>query len=553
MPAEPALPPPPPQRSRRKLAQTLAILSVAAAIVFGVLFAAIAWARRHAEPIVRARIVRTLEDRLHEPVQLDQLHVSINAGWVQIGGAGLRVTSSAGKPLLSAQSFEFSTGLREILSRKSALVKVHVQGLHIDIPAGPERAQLQHQTGSINPRQGIFSIVEVVATDATLSVDRLDPAKPPLVFQIGKLRFSQSMPGRPFVYEANLINPKPVGEIHSTGRFGPWNASVPRNTPIDGTYTFAHADLSTIPGIRGHLDGQGSITGTLGEITSDGTTKIPDFGIDPGVTDVALTARYHAVVDGTSGDVLLMPVNAHFLHTEIVASGHVARVPGAPGETHHGKDILLDTTLHGRVEDILTLISKGKAPFLRATLTQRGRMHIPPGRQRVILRIQTSGAAALSGILWSDPETQQKVDSLSMRAQGHADALADEQEVDPQHRAPLVTSNIDTRFNLDHGVLRLDGLAYAMPGATVLMDGAFDIPGDSLDFHGHVRTQASPSEMLSGWKSLLLKPFDPLFKRNGAGLQLPIALTGSPAKPRIGLDMGHHDSGKPASGPPTGR
>ena len=80
------------------------------------------------------------------------------------------------------------------------------------------------------------------------------------------------------------------------------------------------------------------------------------------------------------------------------------------------------------------------------------------------------------------------------------------------------------------------------------MDGAFDIPADSLDFHGHVRTEASPSQMITGWKSILLKPFDPLFKRNGAGLQLPIELTGSPSEPHVGLDLNH--KGDPPDSPP---
>jgi hypothetical protein len=527
-----------PKRRRSRLARTLAIIGVCAAIVFAVIFAGILWARNHAEPLVRAEIVRTLEERLHEPVELDHIHVSVITGTVQVGGSGLRVSSDAGKPLLSVGSFEFSAGLRDVVRRHSSIVKVQVQGLKIDIPAGPERQRVSAPLKSsfAAPKQGMFSIDEVVATDAVLSIDRLNPTKPPLVFEISKLRFSQSIPGRPFVYEADLVNPKPVGNIHSTGRFGPWNGPVPRDTPIDGSYTFTDADLSTIPGIHGHLQGAGGISGTLGEIGSDGTVTVPDFGVDPGTSTVNLTAKYHAIVDGTTGDTILQPVNAHFLHTDVIASGHVMRVPGAPGQFNPGKDVLLDTTIRGRIEDILTLVSKGKAPLLRASFTDRGRMHIPPGKQRVITRIQTTGNATLSGILWSDAETQQKVDSMSMRAQGNAEELKD----DPQHVAPVVTSSINTHFNLDHGALRLDGLIYSMPGATVQMDGTYDLPGETLDFHGHVRTQASPSQMITGWKSLLLKPFDPLFKRNGAGLQLPISLTGTREKPHIGLDMDHH-------------
>jgi hypothetical protein len=548
-----AAPPAKPPRAHPKIAKTLAIAGLAAAMVFGFLFAAILYARRHAEPIVRERIVQTLEDRLHANVELDQVHVSVVTGNVQVGGAGLRIVSISGHPLLAAKSFEFATGLHEIFSRKSALVKVRAQGLDIHIPAGAERerATAPLRSSFRNPSQGIFSVVEVIATDSTLSIDRLDPAKPPLVFQIGKLRFSQSVPGEPFVYDATLINPKPVGTIHSTGRFGPWNSGLPRATPIDGAFTFTDADLSTIAGIHGHLQGQGSITGTLGEITSDGTTHTPDFGIDPGTAGVPLDTTFHAVVDGTSGDVNLQPVRARLLHTDILATGKVVKVPDRGDGKPHGHDITLATDIHGRVEDILTLIAKpGKPPLLRAALTDNGHLHIPPGKQRVLLKLDIAGRATLSGITWSDPETQQKVDSLSMRAQGEAGKLAALHAQDQQHSAPLVTSNIQTQFHLDRGTLALSGVDYTMPGATVTMDGTFNIPADSLDFHGHVRTQASPSQMITGWKSLLLKPFDPLFKRNGAGLQLPISLTGPATKPHIGIDLGHHDSTPAPKSPP---
>ncbi len=45
------------------------------------------------------------------------------------------------------------------------------------------------------------------------------------------------------------MNAKPVGEIHSTGNFGPWHADDPRESPVNGDYTFTHADLGPIKGI----------------------------------------------------------------------------------------------------------------------------------------------------------------------------------------------------------------------------------------------------------------------------------------------------------------
>ena len=43
--------------------------------------------------------------------------------------------------------------------------------------------------------------------------------------------------------------------------------------------------------------------------------------------------------------------------------------------------------------------------------------------------------------------------------------------------------------------------------------------------------------MVTGWKSALLTPFDSLFKKNGAGLQLPISISGANDTVHFGLAM----------------
>jgi hypothetical protein len=46
--------------------------------------------------------------------------------------------------------------------------------------------------------------------------------------------------------------------------------------------------------------------------------------------------------------------------------------------------------------------------------------------------------------------------------------------------------------------------------------------------------------MVTGWKSLLLKPVDPFFSKHGETV-LPVRITGTRSNPHIGLDFGHHD------------
>ena len=50
--------------------------------------------------------------------------------------------------------------------------------------------------------------------------------------------------------------------------------------------------------------------------------------------------------------------------------------------------------------------------------------------------------------------------------------------------------------------------------------------------------------MTTGWKSILLKPLDPLFSKKGAGTEVPIKITGTESAPHFGLDFGHKDEQK---------
>jgi hypothetical protein len=69
--------------------------------------------------------------------------------------------------------------------------------------------------------------------------------------------------------------------------------------------------------------------------------------------------------------------------------------------------------------------------------------------------------------------------------------------------------------------------------------------GKEYDFHGNARLTAKVSQLTTGWKSILLKPVDPFFSKNGAGTEVPIKITGTRNSPKFGLDFGHKDNSKP--------
>lgn len=72
----------------------------------------------------------------------------------------------------------------------------------------------------------------------------------------------------------------------------------------------------------------------------------------------------------------------------------------------------------------------------------------------------------------------------------------------------------------------------------------YSLDGKVFDFHGTLRMQAKLSQMTKGWKSILLKPIDPFFHKEGAGTQVPFKITGTRSEPHFGLDFHRNESPK---------
>ena len=77
-----------------------------------------------------------------------------------------------------------------------------------------------------------------------------------------------------------------------------------------------------------------------------------------------------------------------------------------------------------------------------------------------------------------------------------------------------------------------------MPGAEIDLKGTYGVEGGTLNFSGAARTDATVSKMVGGWKGLLLKPADRIFKKDGAGTQVPIHVDGTEHDPAFGIDFG---------------
>ena len=327
----------------------IGLLCLVAITIFGIVV-------YRAEPTLRAMVIETLSTRFKSKVELDDFHVSLLKG-LQVSGAGLRIFGETDpnnyepgfQPIINVAQFWFHMGIRDLFRSPAHVDTVFVKGLQLNLPPREHRSEMN----KMKPKGGKIKIIvdELICDRAQLIVNTLRLGKLPLEFDIENLKMTRVGPGFPMHFDANLTNPKPVGQIHSSGLFGPWQPDSPRDTPVSGIYSFAHADLGTINGLGGILSSTGKYTGILDKIVVDGATDTPDFRIAISGHSVPLHTDFHAVVDGTSGDTYLQSVKARLLSSWLVANGSVVRMKDPDGHR-----VELEVVIEkGKIDDLLRL------------------------------------------------------------------------------------------------------------------------------------------------------------------------------------------------------
>jgi hypothetical protein len=295
----------------------------------------------------------------------------------------------------------------------------------------------------------------------------------------------------------------------------------PSETPVDGSFVFSDADLSTLDGVRGTLSATGAYTGRITAIDVHGTTSTPDFNLAMGGKGLPLHTTFAATVDGTNGTTVLHKVDATLRRSSIVATGAIVNLPG---DGRHSID--LDVTVpKGRIEDLLSLVTSAEPPAA-GDVTLHTTVHLPPGRSATLTRLALAGRFGMRGARFS-PNVQARVQELSRRTQGRSDDNVE---------GP-VKSDVGGTFNLTDGVLRLEGVSFTVPGSTIALDGSCNLRTRALDLAGTLTMRASVSQAVGGFKSVFLKLVDPFFRKHGAGTVLPIRLGGTIEEPRAALNF----------------
>ncbi len=520
-------------------------------IVLGV---AVAVVMRRAEPMLREVIVDRLSDHFHARVELASFHISlVNGLWAEGKGleiwppsevAGVTVPGapSSSPPLIRLAEFRFHTPLHYKPSQPIRISVIELKGLDVDVPPKTHFTRAASAAGSSGGPNAAastllrFVVSSIECTGAHLTLETSKPGKLPLQFDIAHIKLTHVSAGGPMRFDAQLTNPRPEGMILTSGNLGPWVVEDPGETPISGTYRFEHADLGVFKGIAGILNSTGSYHGVLRDLTVDGQTDTPDFRLTHFGTPVPLYTRFHAQVDGTNGDTWLQPVDATLGQSHLTAAGQIVRQQAKTlkdGRTlPSGHDIALTVNVdRGHMEDFLRLASHSGTPMLTGDLALKTALEIPPGTEPVLERMSLNGNFSLNDATFTSTKIQDWIGELSLRGQGRPKAA--------KSAGPDVRSAMQSDFQMVGEKVTLPDLKYTVPGAEIDLKGIYGIDGGTLDFAGTARTEAKVSQMVGGWKGLLLKPADRLFEKDGAGTQVPIHINGTRENPQFGVDLKH--------------
>ena len=522
-----------------RLGAVLAVLLLAGGFV--------AWQlSKRFEPFVREQAIRYMEQRFGSRAELASLRITPPTGsLLRIADSPLRVSGEGLvlwyrnrqdlPPLIRVKSFSVVSSPAALWNAPRRIREVRLRGLEINLP--PKRERQPSGQESVRVRAGgpekrdVQVLVDAIhSDDAVLRIYPNDPLKPPREFEIHRLKLTGAGSGGPLKYSALLTNPKPRGEIETSGEFGPWERDDPGLTALAGDYTFRDADLSVFKGVAGILQSTGRFGGVLEQIVVRGETRTPDFRLFSDGNRVPLTTQFESIVDGTSGDTLLQPIRATLGRTRFLARGGVVRREGAKSRT-----VDLDVVMQdGHLADLLRLAVRKPKPFMTGLIDLRARMVIPPGELAVVEKLILEGKFDLDRSQFDSELVQEKVDSLSRRAQGQP---KNQQIVD-------VLSAIQGAFRMHSGDIAFSGLNFRVPGADIALTGHYGVQSEQLDFRGTARLQAKVSQTMTGWKRWALKPADPFFSKDGAGTLLRIKILGTKDKPEFGLDRGKDKADK---------
>lgn len=508
---------------RRRKTIKIAVLSILGCglIVLGC-FTAVHWPYRYREihpllvEVFGSQVKVTNYHRVYLP----------HPGFVATGLIVTRASAPNQPPLGTVETLYVQGRWRDLLMLRRRVHLVEMTGVHIVIPPKGSRAsQEDFPAGSASGFSGPSTAIELLRLHNSVLEVQYDDGKS-LRFAVRELKLANLQKDHPVGYVLDMENPMPAGHIAARGTFGPLNANDVGATPVSGQFTFNQVKLSDLGELHGTLASTGRFNGSLRSIQASAVSITPDFAVADG-QPTPVRGSVQCTVNGTNGDVFLNAIEVTNGHSTIHAHGQVA---GSPKIAN--LDIAVD---RGRAEELLRPFIHERVPVI-GVATLYSHAWVGPVGKPFLQRLRVEGRFDMPAAQAADPNVEHNLSAFSAREQkkspgnkGGADPASND-----------VLSSLQGPATIRNGVIATSGLLFQIPGAHVRLTGTFNLENEAAHLAGTLKMDESISHATTGWKSVLLKPLSPFFKRNRhPGSQIPIAVVGTPGHYRVEENISH--------------
>jgi hypothetical protein len=500
-----------------------AIVIVLAAIFFVELNAHWPYRYRNVKPL--------LEDVFASHITIARYHRIYfpHPGFVADGLTLRRKNAPDIPPIGTAKQLTVRGNWLDLLFFRKRVRLVDVEGLHVVLPAPGSRASKEDfPAGSSADFAGPSTIVETLEMrNAILDIQHTDG--PQSSYPIHDLTIHNVHEGEAAGFVVDMQNAKPTGRIQARGSFGPLNPKNLGATPLSGEFSFSDANLGEIGQLHGTLSARGKFSHSLASIEATASSDTPNFAVARG-RPARVTGQVQCTVNGLNGDIVLHTIEVHTGETTIKAGGHIT---GSPKTTYLEMQVT-----KGRAQDLMQPFMHSRAPIVGPVwLTSNARIAPAYPGTHFMQRLTVEGTFTVPAERLTNQHTETTLSAFSARAQGAGSGKGS--PGNPESTDADVLSSLTGHVTIRNGVLTTQHVAFTTPGASADLNGTYAFANGAAHLTGDLRTEASLSHTATGFKSVLLKPLNPFFRRKHAGAQLPIAVTGATGHYRVSQNILH--------------
>jgi hypothetical protein len=491
---------------------------VSVALVAGVSFVVQNWPYRH------RKIQPLLEDVFGSQVTMAHYHRTYfpHPGFMATDLVLRRKSAPNQPPIGSVRTLFVQGTWIDLLLLRQRVQRVEMTGVHLELPPpGSHAAQEDFPPGSSGDFTGPDTAIGRLEIHSS-SLDVLKTGGGRISFPIEQLVIERLQKGSPLRYTVDMENPIPHGHIHATGNFGPLSAPNIESTNVSGQFTFTSVQLHDVGNVSGTLFGWGRFQGPLASIRAEAETSTPDFAVNGG-KPTAVEGRLQCLINGLNGDVAYQAMNVRIGASEILVSGSTQGTPK--------KSTALDVSVpKGRAEDLLRPFMARPVPVTGLVALHAHAVLAPSNEgDGFWQRLRVDGAFDVPAERLANPQMAKSLSDFSQRAQGQQPSSDDTDAV----------NEVSGTVSIRDEIASTHALKFRVAGAHANLNGTFAFHTSQVHLTGNLAMESDLSHATTGFKSFLLKPLSPFFKKKKAGAVLPIAVTGTSGHYSISEDLMH--------------